>query len=433
MVRKHLKILGLALLAGGAGYLLFGTGNAGSGDQVTVSFWGAYEEWYMWQRIVAAYEDQTGERVRMEYWPARYEDKVKIRLASGTPPDVMLFQDEPFPPFCQFGKFEDLTAYLRTPGYELDLDRDYWPTSVVSFKYRGRPYGLPVWGGNNLIYINKALFNRLGVPYPGDDWTIDDFLATCQRLTGDDDGDGRIDHYGFSSPYWLYMLPFAYACGARLLDSDGRHFPDPDRPQWAFTGPEALAFLRLCQDLRWKYHVSPRAGEAGQTDEQVLFLTGRTGMFTSGPWAMPFLNRTDLDWDVVHVPRGPGGRGTRVTWDSLIMARDSPRKQAAWRFMHFCVSRRAQEIVARAQRSVPALMAAQDIFVAANPRVHVGRFIEAMQYANLQPITDRWEKMAVEFGAEFDRLIDNSQTPEDTMNRLAERQRRLFPPKEAGP
>jgi len=436
MPRAALKVLAFFALLVAAGYVLFGTGGPDSGDRVTVSFWGAYEEWHMWQQMVAAYEKANpGEKVKMEYWVGgNYTDKVKIRLASATPPDVILFQDEPFPPFCRFGKFQDLTEFLKTPGLTLHLERDYWDTAVESFKWQGRQYGVPVWGGNNLIYINKALFDRLGVPYPREDWTIDDFLETARRLTADDDGDGRIDHYGFVMPYWLYMKPFIYAHGAQFINNgDGRRFVGSEEARWTFTGPEAVAACRFVQDLVWKHHVAPRAAEAAQMDSNVMFLTGRLGMFTTGPWGMPFLTKTDLDWDIVHVPRGPGGRFTRITWDAVVMASDSPRKERAWRFMQFLVSGEAQRIVAEMQRSVPALKAAQETFVRTNPKVHVKRFIEAMAYARLQPITDQWEKMAQEITSEHDKLVIGRQDPAETVRNLAARMEKVFGRKEGGP
>jgi len=434
MFRVVLKILALLALVAAAGYVLFGTGGPDSGDRVTVSFWGAYEEWHMWQQMVAAYEKANpGKKVKMEYWVGGgYNDKVKIRLASGTPPDVILFQDEPFPPFCKFGKFQDLTEFLEAPGCPINLQRDYWDTAVESFKWKGRQYGIPVWGGNNLIYINKALFDRLGVPYPRQDWTIEEFLDTARRLTGDDDGDGRLDHYGFIKPYWSYLLPFFYAYGARLINTDGKHFVATDAARWEFVGPEAEAAFRFAQDLVWKHHVAPRDGEAAQMDSNVMFLTGRLGMFSTGPWGMPFLAKTDLDWDVVHVPRGPGGRATRITWDAVVMASDSPRQDRAWQFIRFLVSPEAQRIVAEAQRSVPALKAAQDAFVRTNPKVHVNRFIEAMAYARLQPITEHWQEMAQEIEPEFDKMMIGRQDPAVTVRNLAERMEKVFGRKEGG-
>ncbi len=438
--RMGRTLLKAALVAAGLALAVWALFFAGGGqaDRLTVSFWGAFEEWAMWKRIAAAFQEAHPDiPVKLEYWPgAHYADKVRVVLASGRPPDVILFQDEPFAPFCEFGKFEDLTPYLAREGGALDLDRDYWATAVSSFQWKGRTYGLPIWGGNNLIYVNLDLFDALGVAPPAPDWTLEDFVATCQALTRDTDGDGRVDHYGFSPPYWLYWLPFLYAHGTTFVEADGRFPVAHEDARWAFTGPKAVAAWQFLQDLIWKHEVVPDSGEMGQVGGNVLFLTGRVGMFTSGPWEMPFLNRTDLDWDVVHVPRGPGGRGTRVTWDALVMAADSRRKSAAWQFMRFCVGPTAQAIVAETQRSVPALKAAQETFieVAPNPDVHVERFIEAMDYARVQPITDHWDKMGREVNLAFSRLtLEQQDDLARAVRELAEKQRPLFGGGEGGP
>ena len=71
------------------------------------------------------------------------------------------------------------------------------------------------------------------VPQPHDNWTIEEFVEVCKKLTADIDGDGRVDQYGFLTPNWIYWLPFHYAFGATYLDST--------RTAWTLWGPEAQA------------------------------------------------------------------------------------------------------------------------------------------------------------------------------------------------
>lgn len=379
--------------------------------QLRISYWGSYREHEMWKDIVAAFQEKyPGIPVKREYITDRYQDKIHQLILADDAPDVVLFQDEPFPRFVASEKFERLDDYCKRPGLEIDLDRDYWKTAVDSFRIAGRTYGIPIWGGDCLVIYNRAAFRDAGVPEPPERWTLDQFLQTCQALTADTDGDGRLDRFGFLVPNWVYWLPFHYAFGATYLD--------PSRTRWTLWGAEAEASYQFWRDLRHKHHVSPRRDELTESGS-VAFMTGRVAMFISGPWAMPPLNEAGVDYDIAHMPSGPGGRGTRVTWDSLMMFAGSKKKAWAWKFIHFVASQQAQEIVAEYQRSVPALKAAQEAYTKGNPRVRAGRFIEAFAYARIQPISKHWEAMSREITSETDQMLDDKQEPAKTLRALA--------------
>ncbi len=420
-VKKVLQILVLSACGTAVAWWLFADTvrhHLGRSDHLRISFWGGYHEYEMWKEILAAFEERyPGIQVKPEYITDRYDAKIQQQLVSDSAPDVFVFQDEPFPPFCASEKFQDLSDYVNRSGDGIDLDR-YWPTAVESFLWEGRPYGIPIWGGDNLIFYNKEAFRRAGVAYPDDEtWTFDDFAEICRKLTLDLDGDGRTDQFGISLPGWIYYLPWIWGHGARILDA---------RKRWAFTGPEAVASLQYYYDLCYRWKVSPSPWEM-TIGRDVAFLTGRVAMFCSGPWSMPFLNETALDYDVAHIPIGPAGRHTRVTWDALVMFSGSKRKEDAWKLIRFATSMEGAKIVSRYQRSVPALRAAGDEFVKHNPRVSARKFVEAFEYARMQPISMHWQMMNREMAPDWERFVYGQQSPEETVASLAEVMAKLFP------
>lgn len=414
----------LARPMGWGAFVLFGTGAgfwmfsdtfayyyAAKESALRFSYWGSYREHQMWEEIIEAFgRRHPGIGVKREYITGRYTDKIQKLLLAGEAPDVMMFADEHFPRFVPSGKLEPLDVYCRLPDRALDLEKDFFRTSVPHFQAEGRAYGIPVFGGNCLILYNREAFREAGVPEPPERWTIDEFLATCRRLTADTDGDGRIDRYAFLVPGWVYWMPFHFAFGGRYLDPTRRH--------WRLVGPEAEASFAFWQDLRHRHRVAPRRDELGETGG-VAFMTGRVAMQVNGPWAMPPLNEAGVSYDVAHTPSGPGGRATRVSWDGLVMSSASRKKDQAWRFIHFALALEAQEIVARYQRSVPARKAAGQAFVDANPEVRAGRFIEALDYSRIQPITPSWSLMSREVSGETDLMLDGRQSPRQTLMDLA--------------
>ena len=442
-LRADGRILGVLVLAVGvaAGGYWLGSDTvryhlaADTSGPLRVSFWGSYQEFGMWKRMLASFREKHPDiPVKMEYVTTRYEAKMRQLFVAGAAPDVMLYQDEPFPALIQrvvdaaTGKtlvepqFLDLTAFADQRGEDLRLKR-FYDSAVRCFgrwegtgpRRRWHQYGLPVWGGCNLIFYNKRRFAACGVRvgtippalrryvveaglardpaggYVLDDerWTIKEFVQLCRYLTRDHDADGRIDQFGFSTTFWLYWLPWHVTLGARYLSED--------LTRLALMGPEAEASLQLWQDLYIKYHVIPRAAEMGQMNQSVGFMTGRIAMFCTGPWGMPFLDQANVPYDLLHIPRRrPGGfRATRVTWDCVAIYARSRKKDQAWALVKHLVSPRAQRIVAEAQRSIPALRSVGAYFAMRKPGVAVGKFLRAAEtYAVMQPITVHWDLMA---------------------------------------
>ncbi|NIA15492.1 MAG: extracellular solute-binding protein [Nitrospiraceae bacterium] len=393
---------------------------------ITLSFWGSYEEWGMWREIVDLFHaDNPDVFVKLNYIPDGYDDKMRLLLAADSAPDIMLIQDEPFPAYAGYGKFVDLTDWAYSEDCPVDWDKDFWPTAAESFRYKGGIYGAPIWGGNVLVYYNREMFREMGVEPPSDDWTFDEFIAKGKELTRDTDGDGDIDTFGFALPGWIYFLPWTWGFGVNYLNETCT--------DWAFTGPEALAATAFYQDLRFRHHISPSIQEVPTVQEGAMFMTGRIAMNCSGPWNSPGLKTAGIDFDVVHIPFGPNGeRATRVTWDSLCMFDKCKNKGAAWRFIQHCISYDAQAIVGKYVRSVPALIEAKDAFCDPDNGWNEEKYIDALGYARVQPISKKWDAMNNVMVPEYERLLLNKITPEECIENMATNMRRdgVFPIKE---
>jgi multiple sugar transport system substrate-binding protein len=346
-MRRAAKVmLGVLAAVAAAWWLFYLTPSRGAqrADTIRFGFWGDYQEYEMWKRVVAAFErDNPGIRVRLEHVPGRgseYTRKLTAWMASDTSPEVMLLQDEPFPRYMLRSEgprpvLTDLTALLAGQDDTAPPIRaaDYWPTAWESFGRHEadgwRQYGLPVFGGNNLIFYNRDCFRRAGVPLPEESgldeaWTVEQFVELARALTLRERV-GRTERtvqWGFNRPFgWLYWLPFIYACDADVLNES--------RTEFIFTDDGARRALTLWGELYTRHAAVPAGGELGPRGENVAFLTGRVAMVVNGPWAMPFFNEAGIDYGVMLPPRSPTGqRGTRITWDCVGLAgrlKDDPR------------------------------------------------------------------------------------------------------------
>ena len=58
--------------------------------------------------------------------------------------------------------------------------------------------------GLTVLFYNKDIFDRAGIPYPDTTWTYDDLRRVGARLTVDSNGDGIPDQWGLSFDVALY-------------------------------------------------------------------------------------------------------------------------------------------------------------------------------------------------------------------------------------
>jgi len=366
--------------------------------EIRLSYWGSYTDNRLWQEIISAFERSCPEiRIRPEWLPlAGYTTKIDQQFMAGDAPDLILFQDEPFPRYAG-EQFADLSPLLAE---DVEMQRrlaDCWPTAIASFKHGEALRGLPISGGNVLIYCNLDAFERAAafrgrrIAPPRADWTLQEFMALCQELTIDTDGDGEPEQFGCFQPHWGYFMPFIWAHGARLLDES--------RTRWAFQGSQALDAVSFYADLHHRYGVTPSPIQYAGHYSDTAFLSGRVAMYVNGPWFEPFLKQTRLAdrYRVVDIPTGPGGNATRVTWDGLCLYAKSPpvRRVNAWRFARFLLSRQAQNVFAIHHRAIPARRACAERYVVegGGPGSGSAAFLRAMDRSRLQPITPNWQVM----------------------------------------
>ena len=373
------------------------------GHDLRFAHFGSYEDYDLWRTVIADFERlHPGISVRQEYvvgFSGRYATKLRQQLATGTCPDVVLIQLAPFHELAgQFADLTDLTAAHPEGAAALEAGCD--STAWKCFEFEGRQRALPVSGGTLQIYANRACFERAGefhgqpIPLPSDDWTMEDFQRTAELLTCDFDGDGRLDQFGFWRPGWVYYLPFIWSFGAEVLAEQDQ--------AWRLTGPAAEQAIDYYYDLTCRRRVCPRPEEIPQLWQDTGFLTGKVALCVNGPWFMPFLDETRLadSYSVLPIPRGPGGRVTRVTWDGLVLAPDldPAQRESAWRFACFVLSPTVQERIAARGRALPALKSAAASFSEGGRPAQRRRFVEALTYSRVQPRTPDF--------AQVDRLLN---------------------------
>ena len=261
-------------------------------------------------------------------------------------------------PFLAKGPFVDLTAYF--------------PKTVESCKSGSGLYCFPFHFSTDMLFYNKDLFDKAGVPYPDNRWTWDDFAKAAKALTIV--RDGKTAQYGTLQPRpLLLMKSFGGNCfeGARCVI---------DRA----AGKKSIVFLDALV----------RSGSAPQTaalrdieimDGVTLFSTGRVGMLLGRTYMLvEFSKLKDIAWDVALVPQGDT-RYSRLAVGGNCISSKTRHPQEAWAFVQFFSGPEGSRILGTFRNAIPALeSAARSQTFLRSPPDHVQVFLEALETAQIE-------------------------------------------------
>lgn len=98
----------------------------------------------------------------------------------------------------------DLTPLIKT--HQIDMSR-FEPAVFDSLSDNGKLYGFPLHDGGLVLYYNKDIFDKFGVPYPRNGMTWDEAIALGKRLTRYDDR--QYIGLGVSVNHMLTMNPYS--------------------------------------------------------------------------------------------------------------------------------------------------------------------------------------------------------------------------------
>jgi multiple sugar transport system substrate-binding protein len=247
--------------------------------------WADLEEMPLDRQAIAAFE-HLHPNIRIVYEPnpgRQYEEKILTGLAANEPPDVFLLDSKLIPTFTNKKVLLDLAPFLQ----KLRIDTSQWFPGVLNIARHGPGlFAFPKGFTPLMVFYNKELFDKTGIPYPGGSWTWNDYLDIAKRLTLDLNGDGRRDQYGTAfTNYFFYWIPWVWTGGGDVVSPDG------SRATGYLNSPATESALQFLVDLRIKYRVAPDVGSWVQAERtgmnNQLFANGKIAMIIDGHWRIP--------------------------------------------------------------------------------------------------------------------------------------------------
>lgn len=260
-------------------------------------------------------------------------EKVIVQSLAGVGPDLFdCYGPQQLASYVKAGIAWDVTDELERAG--VNIRTDTWEAVHAHVIHEGRVYGFPANVSVDVLWFNKDIFDRMGIPYPENrPWTWEEFLPLAQKLTVRE-ANGRIRHFGLSFDAWVWKF-FLYQWGANVYSPDGT--------RCTLDSPEAIAAVQFLQDLIYRYRVMPSpadeeamAQEGGWGSTSIKFLgAGRIATAIGGRWWLCTLrDYKGLRLGAVESPHGP----RRVFWGygkSTLINANSPRRREALEFLRY--------------------------------------------------------------------------------------------------
>jgi multiple sugar transport system substrate-binding protein len=352
--------------------------------------WGSPEELAVWQKMVDEFQASHPNikvSVDVSDWES-YWNKLQTLFAGGTPPDVFAMDAPLYLDWQSRGVLLNLQPYLdASPGL---LD-GFYPVTLQVYKQDDGYYGLPRDFQTIVLYYNKAMFDAAKLPYPTDDWTLDDLRNAAKQLTKDTNGDGVTDQWGFAADLYdmeLFWSEVLWSYGASIISDDhSKTLLNDGKAQdaWKFIASMALEDKSL-----------PDPNQAQQFGGDP-FAAGVAAMTTIGHWVVPQYAALDFPWDVAAFPAGPAGRSTSVNSAGIVISKGSQHPDQAWEFVKYAVSASGQTKLTELGFAIPVLhsLAESPTFLEQKTApIRQQVFLDALKYAHVKPVFKGYEEWA---------------------------------------
>jgi multiple sugar transport system substrate-binding protein len=294
------------------------------------------------QQLAAAFTAGTGVPAKVTALFDDFETKLQQAAAQKKLPDIVINDTDRLGGLVKQGLVREVDK-AGLAG-QADLTPASWQAATGA---DGRIYGVPFSAQSFALFIRKDWREKVGLQLPKT-WADMDALAKA-FTTGDPDGNGRADTYGWVIPAstrrgytsW-YFASFLFSAGGDFLTGGtGKLTPAIDSPQALAAATEFQK--QFCTDKS----VVPGSVTAETTQAHPLFETGKGGIYLTGPYNMARFDKNlgKDKYEVVALPPGPGGTSVSLAeGENVYLMAGSANPQGQNRFAEYAVSPEGQTL-----------------------------------------------------------------------------------------
>jgi ABC-type glycerol-3-phosphate transport system substrate-binding protein len=277
-----------------------------------IAFWHFWDAgaWQTFEPLLAEFHRRTPEvRVTPVFQPGGgggMNEKLIAAVASGTPPDIATM----FPRYLA----RLIEGHILVPWDIPAADRrDIYEAIQRVFAYKGKTWAIPIEHSVYGLYWNRALFREAGLAGPPR--TLQELAEFGRRIARDDDGDGRLDRWGFRDDGSTTIFNWYFSNEVQFVSEDGRRI--------TFDAPPMVEVLEYWSDLARRH----RATEFPMPSRDLWHLD-RVGMQLAGSWRLQENVQRGRDFDTARIPKWKVD-ATEAAPDCLAILNSSQARGAA--------------------------------------------------------------------------------------------------------
>lgn len=244
-------------------------------------------------QLLAQYTEETGVKVETIFiagnW-GEYCTKLQTMVGGGDEVDCAILAIEGVEKFLKMGIAEPIDDWIAAnPDISKAILDDTSPSFQEVFRDNdGNTYAFPFSFNNVVMHFNTDRLAEAGLELPGENWTKEEFLDYCEKLTTEKDG---VKQYAVAVPYGEYF------CAEAWLYNNGASYMNDDFTESTINSPESVEVFQLWQDLIYKYGYAPIPEENVSPIAQII--NGQVAMAAYGRW--PTANYVQDDFDAVAI------------------------------------------------------------------------------------------------------------------------------------
>ncbi|MBT1606523.1 sugar ABC transporter substrate-binding protein [Curtobacterium flaccumfaciens] len=202
--------------------------------------------------------------------------KVLQQASSKTLPDVLMLDNPDLQQIAETGALSPLSDYdISTDGYAKGV--------LQAGTYEDKVYGLAPTVNTIALFYNKKVLSEAGVTPPK---TWDELQSTAAKLTKGDQYGFAVDANATYEGTWQF-LPFMWSNGGDEKD---------------IASPETEEALSLWKGLVDDGSMSKSVVNWTQADVNDQFMAGKAAMMINGPWQIPGLKESKVDYGIAQIP-----------------------------------------------------------------------------------------------------------------------------------
>lgn len=318
--------------------------NGGDGDifsepkTLSVTTWD-YDMAIFQRCIVEAFEEKHPNiTIKVIDTPAmEYTQKIGVTMAAAdTDPDVVWIKEMGDTlRMGNNGQLMSLTSFVERDNVDLSKYKGI----TEQFTLDGNLYGIPYTADWYVLYYNKNLFDKAGVPYPGNDMTWDEFDELTGKMTS---GEGANKVFGSVNMTWSSLV-------TNRAVQDGDH--TVLEKDYSFLAPYYERMLQLQNDGYIQNYSTLKTGNIHYSS---IFKNQQAAMMPMGTWWIGTMCKADregeidFDWGIAKIPHSEettaGYTTGFLTPIGISAYTDEP--DLAWEFVKFATSEEAAGILA---------------------------------------------------------------------------------------